>query len=174
MRDAFSAAIKAIEEIADREHRKSNIIVCNLLEGENKEADKDSASVLLNYILEQQVNITKVFCLGCKTGKNRPLLIGLDCEQFPNVYILPDRTRAEQQQHKELVALLKQRKEKSECNIVICNGRIVTYHLRSHQASLIKPSQPQPVTVINPETSLIQLSPVQTTTSSNDVAANSS
>ena len=127
MCDVSSAAIKAIiEEIADRECRKSNIIVCNLLEGENKEADKDSASVLLNYILEQQVNITKVFCLGRKTGKNRPLLIGLDCEetklytlataprlrsstQFPNVYISPDCARAEQQQHKELVAVLKQK-----------------------------------------------------------------
>jgi len=78
--DASSAAMKAIEEIADREHRKNNIIVYNLIEGENKEADKDCAFVLLNYILEQQVNIAKVFRLGQKTGKNHPLLIGLDCE----------------------------------------------------------------------------------------------
>jgi len=77
-------------------------------------------------------------------------------------------------QHKELVALLKQRREKGERNIVICTGRIVTYHPRPHQASLIKPSLPQLITVINPETSLIQLSPVQTTTTNNDVAVNSS
>jgi len=109
--DASSAAIKAIEEIADRECRKNNIIVYNLLEGENKEA---SALVLLNYILEQQVNITKVFHLGRKMGKNRSLLIGEETKlqtlaaapclrsstQFPNVYVLPDCTRAEQQQHK--------------------------------------------------------------------------
>jgi len=43
VRDASSAAMKAIEEIADRERRKNNIIVYNLIEGENKEADKDSA-----------------------------------------------------------------------------------------------------------------------------------
>ena len=159
--------MKAIREIADKEHRKNNIIVYNLIEGENREADKDSASVLLNHILEQQVNITKVFRLGRKMGRNRPLLIGLDCEetklhtlaaaprlrsstQFPNVYISPDRTRTEQLQHKELAALLKQRREKGERNIVIRNRRIVTYHPRPHQASLIKPSQPQLITVINP------------------------
>jgi len=60
------------------------------------------------------------------------LLIGLECEdtkvqvlaaaprlrlskQFPtNVYILPDWTKVEQQQHKEFVALLCQRIEKGE------------------------------------------------------------
>jgi len=52
VRDASSAAMKAIEEIADRERRKNNIIVYNLIEGETKEADKDSALVLLNYILD--------------------------------------------------------------------------------------------------------------------------
>ena len=164
-REASSAALRAIEEIADWERRKNNIIVYNLLEGVNRDADKDSASVSLNSILEQEVNISKLFHLGRKTGKNRPLLIGLDCEetkihalaaaprlrsssQFPNVYISPDWTKVEQQQHKELVALLCQRREKGERNIVICIEKIVTYHLR-----------PQHITVVNPQQPLIQLSP---------------
>ena len=133
--------MRAIEEIADRERRKNNVIVY----GVNRDADKDSASVLLNSILEREANITKIFRLGQKTGKNRPLLIVLDCEET-KVHVLaaapplrsssqfpPDRTKVEQQQHKELVALLRQRREKGERNIIICNGRIVTYHPRPQQ-----------------------------------------
>jgi len=178
--EASSAALRAIEEIADREHRKNNIIVYNLLEGANRDADRDSASVLLNSILEHEVNITKLFRLGRKNSKNRPLLIGLDSEdtkmqvlavaprlrlskQFPNVYISPDRTKVEQQQHKELVALLRQRREKGERNIVIRNGRIVTYHPRPQQTTVVIPQQP-----------LILLSPAQTATTSNDMTQNSS
>jgi len=43
---ASSAALRAIKEIADQEYRKNNIIVHNLLEGANRDADRDSASVL--------------------------------------------------------------------------------------------------------------------------------
>jgi len=50
VRDASSAAMKAMQEIADRERRKNNIIVYNLLEGENKETKKQTRIVHWCYL----------------------------------------------------------------------------------------------------------------------------
>lgn len=41
------------------------------------------------------------------------------------VYITHDRTKKEQEKHKELVKLLKERRAKGEENLVIRNGEII-------------------------------------------------
>ena len=51
---SIDPALRAMEEIADRERRRNNVVICNLKEGGNYEADKDSVSVLLNLILDCQ------------------------------------------------------------------------------------------------------------------------
>ena len=78
---SFDRALRAMEEMADRERRRNNVVIYNLKEGGNNEADKDSVSVLLNSILDCQLNVIKLFCLGPKSHKDRPLLIGLECEE---------------------------------------------------------------------------------------------
>ena len=142
---SIDPALRAMEEIADRERRRNNVVIYryNLKEGGNYEADKDSVSVLLNSILDCQLNVIKLFCLGPKSHKDRPLLIGFECKesktkvlaavpklksstQFPNVYISHDRTKSEQQHHKALVAELLQRRNRGEQNLVIRNGKIIT------------------------------------------------
>ena len=140
---SIDPTLRAMEEMADRERRKNNVVIYNLKEGGNHEADKDSVSVLLNSILDCQLNVTKLFRLGPKSHKDRPLLIGFECEefktkvlaaapklrsstQFPNVYISHDRTKSEQQQHKALVVELLQRRNRGEQNLVIRNGKIIT------------------------------------------------
>ena len=45
------------------------------------------------------------------------------------IYICPDRTIKEQEEHKKLVKQLKERREKGEENIKISNGKIVEYTL---------------------------------------------
>ena len=140
---SIDPTLRAMEEMADRERRKNNVVIYNLKEGGNHEADKDSVSVLLNSILDCQLNVTKLFRLGSKSHKDRPLLIGFECEefktkvlaaapklrsstQFPNVYISHDRTKSEQQHHKALVVELLQRRNRGEQNLVIRNGKIIT------------------------------------------------
>ena len=140
---SIDPALRAMEEIADRERRRNNVVIYNLKEGGNYEADKDSVSVLLNSILDCQLNVIKLFHLGPKSHKDRPLLIGFECKesktkvlaaapklksstQFPNVYISHDRTKSEQQHHKALVAELLQRRNRGEQNLVIRNGKIIT------------------------------------------------
>ena len=124
---SIEPTLRAMEEMADRERRRNNVIVYNLKEGGSYEADRDSASVLLNSILDTQfINVIKLFRLGPKSHRDRPLLIGFETKtkvliaapklrsstQFPNVYISHDRTKSEQQQHKVLVAKEKSRRTK--------------------------------------------------------------
>ena len=45
---SIDPALRAMEEMADRERRRNNVVIYNLKEGGNYEADKDSVSVLLN------------------------------------------------------------------------------------------------------------------------------
>ena len=93
-------------------------------------------------ILDCQLNVITLFRLGPKSHKDRPLLIGFECEesktkvlaaapklrsstQFPNVYISHDRTKSEQQHYKALVAELLQRRNQGEQNLVLRNGKII-------------------------------------------------
>ena len=165
---APSTTLSLADEITERERRKNNIVVYNLKEGSNRQADKDSATVLLNSILDFEVNITKLFRLGQATNnKNRPLLIGLESEeikfqilaaaprlrtskQFPKVYISQDMTQAERQKHKQLVTQLKQRRAKGEQNIVIRNGRIITRYSRTQLNPPTEQSFIQPSSATNP------------------------
>ena len=47
-------------------------------------------------------------------------------DQFERVFIAPDRTKLEQEEHANLVNELRERKTKGETNLIIRNGCIIT------------------------------------------------
>jgi len=53
---------------------KNNVVVYNLKEGANQQADKDSAIVLLHSLLECDINFTKLFRQG-RPSNNRVRLL---------------------------------------------------------------------------------------------------
>ena len=138
------SALNIVNELADREQRKKNLIVYNFPESNDHAADKTAFLKLYSTIFHLDANITKIFHLGKKNdGKHRPLLIGLEHEenkssilsssyklcnhdQYKHVYIVADKTKFERDKHKRLVDELKQRRADGETNMIIRNGSIIT------------------------------------------------
>ena len=136
--------VNILDELADRERRRKNLIVYNFHENSNYQADKAKFLELSKEVFNLDLQIIKVVRLGkSNNGKPRPLLVGLDNEaekieilsqsgklrrldQYNEIYIVADKTKYEREKHKKLVDELKSRRSKGERNLVIRNGIIVT------------------------------------------------
>ena len=122
-----------IDELADRDRCKKNIIVYNLPEPSDRAAAFD-----------QDASVIRVARLGRRLeNKHRPLLVCFEHEddkttvisrsnllrqhdQYKRVFIAPDRTKFEREKHAKLVNELKERKTKGETNLIIRNGSIIS------------------------------------------------
>ena len=119
-----SVATNIVKELADRKHRKTNLIFYNVPEPSTPswKADSDFIVDLCKATYDLNIHVIKAFHLGKKiTNKHRPLLIRLsDSETKSKIlsksYLLRskspydvsvDRTKAEQAKHKLLVDELK-------------------------------------------------------------------
>jgi len=118
-----------IDELADRDRRKRNIIVYNLPEssGSSNKSDSDAFAALCSSVYNSSFAVTKSIRLGKKApDKHRPLLLCLQKEEdkfellsrsfllfrsesYKNVYLAPDRTKFEREKHKKLVTELRVR-----------------------------------------------------------------
>ena len=141
---ATTSTLSILDELADRECRRKNLIVYNFPENGDRQADKTKFQELSTTVFNLDLGITKVYRLGKRNDdKPRPLLIGLESEaekaeilsqsgklqrydQYNDVYIVADKTKYERDKHKKLVDELKLRRSKGERNLVIRNGSIIT------------------------------------------------
>ena len=148
-----TAVLSIADELADRERRKSNLIIYNLPDPTDNSKDKSFFTELCKSVFDTTVKITKSLRLGKKfENKNRSLLIGLENQQnainitsraaylrrhnqYENIYIVPDMTKYQRSKHKQLVDELKRRKSNGENNLIIRNGEIVTRRLRTQNLS---------------------------------------
>ena len=133
-----------IIEERDRERRKFNIIVQNLPESQKelpedrKKDDIMEARCLLAAMKLTEIGVKSAVRLGKKNDKPRPLMVTLDTEReqvlkrvkmirkwkcWLKVWIDPDRTPKEQEDHKKLFEEYKKRKQDGE-NLVFINGKI--------------------------------------------------
>lgn len=153
---ASSAAQNIVDELADRDRRKKNIIVYNLPEAKDREADKGSILSLCKTAFDFDIPITKIIRLGKKVdNRHRPLLVGFEHEddkviilsrayllhrhdQYKRVFIAPDRTKFEREKHRKLVNELRQRQSQGETGLIIRNGNIITRSSRTEDSSLSK------------------------------------
>ena len=144
-----SVAFNVVDELAKRDRRKCNIVVHNLPEsappGPDNKADIDSFCDLCKSTFDMDPAILKSTRLGQKVGdKPRSLLIKLKDEMIQNqilslapklrfsstwkrIYIQPDMTPSEREAHKLLYNQLQTRRSQGESNLIIRNGKIVTY-----------------------------------------------
>lgn len=137
-------AVNVIDEYADRDRRKCNLIVFNTPESIDTGGGTDTENfvTLCKSALNYDVKPTKVLRLGKKGVKPRPLLVALESEeikkhilmharhlrtseQYKGIFISSDMTKSEREQHKVLRAELQQRKSQGETNLVIRNGQII-------------------------------------------------
>ena len=152
---ASSTAHNIIDELADRDRRKKNIIVYNLPEPSDRAADKVSFLALYKTVFDQDASVIRVTRLGRRLeNKHRPLLVCFEHEddkitvisrsnllrhhdQYKGVFLAPDRTKFEREKHAKLVNELKERKTKGETNLIIRNGSIVSRptHPANNQSS---------------------------------------
>ena len=140
-----SFTLSILDELADRDRRKKNIIAYNLPESApNSKGDSEAFAALCSSVCNCACTVTKSVRLGKKlANKPRPLLLCLENEQdklmllsrsyllrhndsYKNVFIAPDRTKFEREKHRKLVSELKSRRSKGETNLVIRNGAITT------------------------------------------------
>ena len=152
-----NTALSIVDELADREKRKKNVIVYNLPEASDHEADKCSFLDLCKKVYNADISVNKMVRLGKKsTDKQRPLLISLKHDedksllllqsyllrrnsQHSNVFMAPDRTKFEREKHKKLVEELKERRSQGAKDLVIRNGVIISKHSRpASQPSTIR------------------------------------
>ena len=152
---ASSTAHNIIDELADRDKRKKNIIVYNLPEPSDRAANKVSFLALYKTVFDQDASVIRATRLGRRLeNKHRPLLVCFEHEddkitvisrsnllrqhdQYKRVFLAPDRTKFEREKHAKLVNELKERKTKGETNLIIRNGSIVSRptHPANNQSS---------------------------------------
>ena len=148
----FSSAtpsLSILDELADRERRRKNLIIYNFSENPDLQADRSKFQELSATVFDLNLNMTRVTRLGKRNDeKPRPLLISLENDNerakilsqsgklrrhnlYKNVYIAADKTKYEREKHKKLVDELKVRKSNGEKNLVIRNGSIILLTPRS-------------------------------------------
>ena len=159
-----TTASSIADELADRDRRKNNVIIYNLSEKSDCEADKKLFTELCKTVFSEEFAVVKVLRLGKKNeSNNRPVLVTLKHEvdksfllsnsarlrqhdAYKTVYFSPDRTKFEHLKYKKLVEELKQRKAKGETNLIIRNNAIVYRNARTQtNPSSTAPSNVQPM-----------------------------
>lgn len=152
---ALSTKIEAMpqesgEDLLDRERRKCNIVVHNLPESDSasrKEAEAHDCRLLesiFKNIMFLNVRIVSSFRIGQRNGyRPRLLIAALESEatkwdvvrnarelqrsqEWGQVYINPDQTKAEREKAKKLREELARRRQAGEKDIVIRKGKIVS------------------------------------------------
>ena len=78
----IASAFGVVDEIADHEQRKRNIIVYNFPKKPDRAADKGKFTEMCKEITDAELKISKLFRLGKRVeNKHRPLLIGLETDE---------------------------------------------------------------------------------------------
>ena len=154
-------SLDIVDEMADRDRRRCNLVVYNFGESDDRKKDIESFQGLCKDVFKLDVKITKAVRLGPKIpNKQRPLLLTLENIDDKNyllshshflrkseIYIAPDRTKLERAKHKKLVEELKERRSKGETSLVIRNGTIVQRQLnRSNSSKGSDAQNPQSIT----------------------------
>ena len=140
-----SSATNIVDELADRDRRKKNVIIYNLPEpAPDDGGDSDTFATMCSSVYNCSCAITKSVRLGKKViNKHRPLLLSLENEvdkllllsrsyllrqndSYKDVFIAPDRTKFEREKHKRLLLELKDRRSKGETNLILRNGAIIS------------------------------------------------
>jgi len=133
-----------IDELADRDRRKKNLIVYNLSElAPNNQSDSDAFAALCFSVYKSSFTIAKSLLLGKKLPNiHIPLLLCLEHEEdklmllscsyllchntlYKNICIAIGRTQFEREKHKKLAMELRDRHSKGETGLIICNGAII-------------------------------------------------
>jgi len=156
---SINATINILDELADRERRRKNLLIYNFKEPSENQTDKLRFQELCSVVFKMDISLTKTVRLGKRTeDKPRPLLVCLSDEsekaeilsrsgmlrkqeQYSRVYVAPDRTKFERQKHRKLVDEMKHRRQNGEKNLAIRNGIIVTLPVRSNPTSTKDSSQ---------------------------------
>ena len=138
-----------LDSFLDKEQRKMNLVVHNMQEspGENAreraKGDAEKLKVMIQESMRLVVRTTKCFRVGKKTDdKPRLLIITLDdldtkhdilryarglqnSDDYGNIYITPDLTKAEREQGRKTREELNRRRNAGEKDLVIWRGKIV-------------------------------------------------
>ena len=157
--------LAANTEISEKEKRKNNVVIHNLLEPsgaseeEMKMYDMDHVQFLIDDAIKaDSINVTSAIRLGARRdpgSKPRSLLVTLSdgrdevinrqisirgYKGYERIYIDPDRTPNERQFHVALREELKRRRGRGETDLIIRNGQIV--HRRETQIEVIIDPKP--------------------------------
>lgn len=147
-------SMTTMEELVDRERRKSNVVFYNVPESQHDQLHdrvaEDKKAVLdiaKNGLKIHNAQVVKAIRLGSKRqdkmSKPRALLIQLESphrkseflsaskrlrqtDRWKDTYISPDMTRQQREENWKLRQELKQRRENGEQELVIRQGKIVT------------------------------------------------
>jgi len=148
---------RSVRELANREYRKSNIILFNVKEcahdsiDQVKEHDLNEIDSILQEI-NVAVDVKNAFRLGPKGENCRPLKVILgseeqqtkalksakklkETEDYSNIYINRDLTPLEQKQRKSLVVEMRQKKAAA-----LLEGKADNYFIRNNQVVLGRPT----------------------------------
>ena len=158
----------AIEEYIDRQRRKCNLIIRNLLEPK-AQSTSERASQDINLFKEivykelkintSDIEILKATRLGKLSDKPRLLRISVSNEQskagilraasklksskkWSSLYFSADLTQRERETNRQLQAELKCHKENGENNLHIRNGKIVTVQPRPTNQPSVQETEP--------------------------------
>ena len=84
------SALDIVDEMADRDRRKHNIVVYNFTEGNDQKADIESFKTLSNSVFKMDISILKAVRLGPKiSNKQMPLLLMLEDIDGKNLFTSP-------------------------------------------------------------------------------------
>ena len=138
-----------LQSFMDKDKRKFNIVVYNLPESPDADISARNQHDVATFVsivkecLRLDVRVTKSFRAGkINSEKPRTLVLTLDdmgtkvqilekayklshSSKWRRIYIAPDRTLKEREEHKKLRDELKRRKEEGEGNITIRKGKVV-------------------------------------------------
>ena len=137
-------------ENLERDKRKNNLVIYNLIESDKEEVAQRIAEdgAHIDRIFRQELHredykVERIIRLGRKTdGRRRPALVIMGSErermdiltnakrlrnstEYPRLYINKDMTITERQKEKELREALRDRRNKGESEYVIKRGKIV-------------------------------------------------
>lgn len=135
--EVVSNLSKVMEEEKEIEKRKNNLVIIGLPETDQKEQHKEQVKNVLD-VLDVQINQDeyqvqqiakgKMLVVKLKTEKMRNLILSrssrLSDTDFTNVFLCPDRTKKQREEHKSRVAELKARRQRGE-KVTIYRDQII-------------------------------------------------
>ena len=169
---------RVVDDFMDRDRRKSNIVVHNLAEVHAETlADRSNQDIihfqqLAKDAFRLNIRVSKCFRVG-KAIEGRPRLLILtlespdmkqdvlqlapqlrNTEQWGNIYITPDLSKAEREIAKRLRDELRARKAAGEVNLIIRKGKIVSSSRQSTPAVDAMPGRAEGITQVTEPASI--------------------